>query len=242
MRVIVQNAPGHPDNRGFVVSHLGMNNDRHWDDFKFIDREDQGLVKGWIEAAPRADPPESTGNRRRLSSAMDVTQEVLLDRFMANSYLDPNDDVMIDNALTVMREQGLDLIALGLDRDELRRRILQARSAAGPDAPRRLPVQPQAHRQVQRQRLREQTQSCAARICDALGQSVSGQRLALLGGTGAANNLGHVTVLLNRAVNGFLGIGANQRRELTTDELERAIAALDELGDSVQASINSQLN
>src|SRR5205823_1163257 len=103
-------------------------------------------------------------------------------------FLDPSDDTLIDNALTVMREQGLDLEALGIGREELRRRIMRARADADLE-PERLPVQPQAHRQVLRTRLVEQTRSAANRICEALGQRAGGQRIALLGGTGAANNL-----------------------------------------------------
>jgi len=44
MRVNRQQVPGHPDNRGIVVSHVGLNLDRHWDDFKTLDAEDQQLV------------------------------------------------------------------------------------------------------------------------------------------------------------------------------------------------------
>ena len=53
MRVNVQNAPGHADNEGIIVSHVGLNIDRHWDDFKAIDRDDQEMVH------------ELAGSRRR---------------------------------------------------------------------------------------------------------------------------------------------------------------------------------
>lgn len=43
MRVIRQNCPNHPDNRGVVISHVGMNTERHWDQFKELDTEDQDL-------------------------------------------------------------------------------------------------------------------------------------------------------------------------------------------------------
>lgn len=244
MRVNVQNAPGHPDNRGIVVSHIGLNIDRHWQDFKGIDRADQDMIHAWLEAGaiepPEGDVADAEGARRRLRGDMNVTQEIL-DRFISDPYIDPTDDMVIDNAMTVMREQGLDLEALGLDREELRRRILQARALAGPDQPLRLPVQPQAHRQVLRQRLREQTQSAANRICDALGQRPGGMAVTLLGGTGSANNLAAVIVMLNRAVNEFLGIGGGERRDLSTEELERAITALDEIADRVQADIRQRL-
>jgi hypothetical protein len=45
LRVNRQNAPGHVDNRGIIVSHDGLNLDRHWNDFKTIDAEDQQLVQ-----------------------------------------------------------------------------------------------------------------------------------------------------------------------------------------------------
>src|SRR5207249_9764256 len=123
----------------------GMNVDRHWDDFKQIDQDDQELVAGWLEAGDETPPMDERASRRRLRPDMDVTLEVI-DRFISDPYLDPSDDTLIDNALTVMREQGLDLVALGIDRDELRRRILAARADPAAMEPMRLPVQPQAHR------------------------------------------------------------------------------------------------
>ena len=51
MRVNRQQAPGHPDNRGIVVSHVGLNRDRHWDDFKTLDAEDQ--LAAQRETTPR---------------------------------------------------------------------------------------------------------------------------------------------------------------------------------------------
>lgn len=236
MRVYVQNAPGHPDNQGLVVSHVGLNVDRLWDDFKEIDQDDQELVGEWLEAGDEPPPTDERETRRRLRPDMIVTREII-DRFISDPYLDPSDDTLIDNALTVMREQGLDLVALGLDREELRRRIVAARATAGPQQPMRLPVQPQAHRQQMRQRLREQTQSAANRICDALGQRIGGRQIAALGGTGAANNLGAVTVLMNRAINDFLGIDSGQRRELSAEELERVLPRLDDIADEVQADL-----
>ena len=240
MRVNVQNAPGHPDNRGIVVSHVGLNVDRHWDDFKQIDQDDQELVAGWLEAGDEPPPTGEREGRRRLRPDMNVTKEII-DRFISDPYLDPSDDTLIDNALTVMREQGLDLVALGLDREELRRRIVAARATTGPQEPMRLPVQPQVHRQEMRVRLREQTQSTANRICDSLGERIGGQRIALLGGTGAANNLGAVTVLLNRAINAFLGIESGQRRELSSGELERVLPRLDDIADEVEADLRRRL-
>jgi hypothetical protein len=50
-----------------------------------------------------------------------------------------------------------------------------------------------------------------------------------------------VIVLLNRAVNDFLGIGSDDRRDRSIEELERAIEALDDLADRVQADLEGRL-
>jgi DNA repair protein RadD len=241
MRVNVPNAPGHADNQGVIVSHVGLNIDRHWDDFKSIDGDDQELIHSWIEAGENL--PEDGGNggrRRRTRPDMTVTQEII-DRFLSDPYLDPTDDTLIQNAINVLREQGVDLEALGLDRDELRRRFAQSRERRTPDAPERLPVQPQAHRQMLRTRLRELTQSAASRICESLGERPGGQRIAALGGTGAANNLAAVIVLMNRAVNRHLGIESNERRDQSMDALANAIDSIERIADEVEADLRERL-
>jgi len=242
MRANVQNAPGHADNQGVIVSHVGLNIDRFWDDFKAIDRGDQELIHDWLDAGETAPDGDSAaaGRRRRLAHDMNVTQEII-DRFLADPYLDPADDTLIDNAMNVLREQGLDLESLGLDRAELQRRLGQVRNHPVPDTPERISVQPQAHRQMLRQRLNEQTRSAANRICDALGQRAAGRRIALLGGTGAQNNLAAVIVLMNRAVNAQLGIENNERRDQETEALERAISMLDDIADEVQSDLEGRL-
>lgn len=235
MRVNVQNTPGHPDNVGVIVSHVGLNIDRHWQDFKMLDSGDQALVEEWL-TAEETSPSATLSTRRRLKGEMQVTLEVL-DRFISDAYIDPADEALIENAINSLREQGLDLAALGLDHEELQRRLVEAKKSTGPEAPIRLPVQPQARRQVLRNRLNEQAKSAANRILHALDQPLTGQNIAIRSRTGAANNLGAVIALMHRAVNDFLGIGSEKRRELSLEELEQAAANLDEIADSLQDSI-----
>ena len=240
MRVNVQRAPGHPDNEGIIVSHVGLNIDRHWDDFKAIDRDDQELVHDWLEADDTPPEPREGGERRRLRPDMVVTEE-FIDRFLSDSFLDASEDALIDNAMTVLREQGLDLEALGLTREDLQRRFAAARARQSPE-PERLIVQPQERRKALRTRLQEQTQSAANRILEALGERPGGRRIALLGGTGAANNLGAVIALMHRAVNEHLGIESNARRDQSIDALEQGITALDDIADRVEADLRERLN
>ncbi len=45
-----------------------------------------------------------------------------------------------------------------------------------------------------------------------------------------------------QAVNKFLGIAARSRRELSTTELERALGALDSIGDVVQTDVITRVS
>jgi DNA repair protein RadD len=242
MRVNIQNAPNHPDNEGIVVSHVGMNQDANWDDFKNIDGDDQALIQGWLEAG-ETPPTESTGEgeRRRLGSPMTVHQEII-DRFMSDPYLDPSDDAVIDNLINVMREQGMDPEALGLDRDELRRRLIQSRERTDtPSELRELPVQPQTRRRVLRQQLRELTQSAANSICESLDEPPTGVRIALLGGAPGQNNLGAVIARMHRAVNERLEIDSGERRDLSLEQIETLLPLLDEIADDVENQLREAL-
>jgi DNA repair protein RadD len=145
------------------------------------------------------------------------------------------------HAIAALREQGVDLEALGLTREDLQRRLLAARAERQTPEPTRLPVQPQAHRQTLRKRLDEQIRSPSGRICEALGHRPNGRRLAALGGTGAENNLGAVILVMNREVNQHIGIDSNERRDQSTDALEQAIQALEEIADQVQRRLGGAL-
>jgi DNA repair protein RadD len=241
MRVNVQRAPGHPDNEGIIVSHVGLNIDRHWEDFKGIDREDQELVQEWLEAGDEPPPSGEGGGRRRLSAEMIVTGEVV-DRFLSDNFLDAGEDAVVENALKVAREQGLDLEELGITRELLLQRQAEARQA--PPTPEKLAVQPQARREALRTRLRERTQAAASRILESLGQSPGGRQIAALGGDagGSHNNMGAAIQMMHRAVNRHLGIGSQERLDQDIETLERGIAAIDEVADQLESELKERLD
>jgi DNA repair protein RadD len=243
MRVNVQRAPGHPDNEGIVVSHVGLNIDRHWRDFKDIDREDRDLIDEWLSAGDEP-PTRGTGKGRRRARPDMVVTEEFVDRFLSDTYLDASEDALLDNALAVARDQGLDLEALGITRDVLQQRLAEQRDRQVPDEPEKLPVQPQAQRQMLRVRLRELTQSAANRILEALGERPGGRRIAALGGDtgGAHNNLGAVIMMMHSGVNEHLKIDSNERRDQSIEALEQGIAAIDAIADQVEARLRERLS
>jgi hypothetical protein len=79
----------------------------------------------------------------------------------------------------------------------------------------------------------------AVRICATTGLSPAGRRLSLR--LGASNDLAAVIRLMHAEVNRHIGIPPNARRDLSIDEIERALADLEEIGDQVQDDVRSRL-
>ncbi len=77
MRVVRQNEPDHPDNKGVIVSHVGLNNEGRWTDFRDLDLDDQELVKKWAEGEPGP------------------TSEII-SHFLDHRFLDPEDDRVLE--------------------------------------------------------------------------------------------------------------------------------------------------
>lgn len=244
MRVVHQNNPDHADNQGFIVSHVGLNNDARWDEFRELDLEDQLLLHAWVageDDADESDEAEGSGEPRRFDLGLLVDNESI-SHFLERAFLDPNDDRVLDELLAA----NLGPIPLGslVDREVLRQALRdhQARfAAAGPES---VPVSPQRRRRSARTRLRERTGSVAARILKDTGVPRQGRDIAkALPGAGPLSpNAQYVTRLLNREINAFLGIKSKQRGELSSEQAERALDELDALADRVRDRIIDALD
>ena len=240
MRVMHQNNPQHPDNQGVVVSHVGLNIDQHWEDFRKFDVQDQELVSTWLESGEVLPPEDSSSERRRFAADMVVEQEII-SHFIEQEYLDPTDDAVIDDLIEEFRRRGLDPEILGLSRDSLRQRLMQARTRDRME-PQVIPVTPQRKRQEARRRLNEITKSLANRILDALGASVTGRNIALAyPELRSINNFAAVIQLVNIEVNGRIETESGKRGEIPFERLENVAGQIDDIGDVIQAEIQKRL-
>ena len=87
------------DNHAYVVSHVGLSNDEHWEDFRELDFDDQRMIREWIgEEADDDDNSTASGQPRRFDQGMLVDDE-LIGEFIAKSFLDPEDDRVLDEFL-----------------------------------------------------------------------------------------------------------------------------------------------
>jgi DNA repair protein RadD len=239
MRVVVQNDPDNPDNQGLIVSHIGLNNDARWNEFRELDLEDQLLLHGWAvgdgELAEPDDESEGAGAPRRFDLGLLVDNE-LISHFIDRAFLDPEDDRILDEMLAA--KLGPIPLSNLVTRDQLQQALRdhQATLAAEPTP---IVVSPQRRRQSARTRLRERTGSVAARILTDAGLARQGRDVAkaVRGGGPPSPNAQYVTRLLNREINEFLGIKSKQRGELSSQQAERALEELDRLGDHVRDRI-----
>ena len=178
MRVIHENEPGHPDNQGIIVSHIGLNNDEHWDDFRELDDEDQKIFHRWLTSKQEEQEIfESRGTSRRFDIGMQVQDEIL-SHFISDSFLDPNDDKILDQLLgQPVGGTGLTLAALGVTKQTLQAKLKQQQREAE-QQPSLIPPSPQRRRVTARKRLFERTNSVVSRILKDLDLSAVGRDVA----------------------------------------------------------------
>ena len=238
MRVVRQNAPGHPDNRGYVVSHVGLNVERWWDDLRRLDEGDQ-LFFEQLSNAEREFIFDSSGKPRRYRPPMQVLEEIV-ERFVEVGFVPEAREALVADVIHSLALRGIDLETLGIDKEELAKRIEA-------EAPRErtgtlfsIPVQPQRQRQEARRRLDERVRSASSEVIRVLGFSIAGYDLPRrFPDTRSTNNLGAAIVLLNREVQRYLGAASAERDILSLEELEDAYRAMDDLVDAVIEQVSN---
>lgn len=242
MRVVVQNTPEHPDNQGFIISHIGMNNDARWEEFRELDLDDQELLRKWItgEDAEDDEASETEPRSRRFDQGLLVNDEII-SHFIDQAYLDPEDDRVLDELLSRPVGAGLKVGDL-VDREQLRAKLREQHDALRVEAPKAIPVSPQRRRRASRSRLTERTNSVAARVIQDLQLSRNGRDVAKAIPRGAMSaNVQAVTRLLQQAINQSVGIGAGERSTLSADQIELALDQLDDLGDQVRDRVRQAI-
>ena len=242
MRVVRQNAPGHPDNRGYVVSHVGLNVERWWDDLKRLDEGDQLFFKELAESERNflIEDEEAGEERRRYRNPMEVLQEVV-ERFVEVDFLAETRVALVEDVINALALRGVELETLGIGRAELASRLEKEAKAERTGKLFSMPVQPQRRRKEARRRLNERVRSAASEVLRVLGLSIPGYELPrLFPGTGSTNNVGAANVLLNLEIQSHLGTSSSERDILNTEELEDAYRRSDDFVDAVIEKIKAE--
>jgi len=242
MRTVDLSDPASPNNQGFIVSHVGLNNEEQWDEFRDLDTQDQQLVKGWARGEGTTETRTRTGDDDQARFRFDdpVAQDERLSHFLNRSFLDPSDDRIVDELLDAKGPGGFTYRELGITAEQLR--TLQSDRLAHQEAPAEaVPVQPQVRRQTLRNRLDSRSKSVHQRVLTDLGLARAGFDISRATKGVRGNNADALFVLLNNEINTFAGREKASRDRWSVEQLQAAYDALDEIGDQVAESIRAAM-
>jgi DNA repair protein RadD len=226
MRVIVQNDPRHPDNSGYIVTHIGLNLDKQMDDFRQMDIEDQKFFKKLMGGEEPELPPDVLDGsaRMRVGEHMVVHEEIVED-FLEENFIDPDDMSLQDELKRVAESLGYDVespefLELLKKKKYERTRVIPA---SGP-----FPINPQRQRKEARKRLEEFVKRSAKILLNRLGLPIGGNEMRYkyapsMGGS----NFAVAVQLINHELNKILGIKAGERGKLKTEDYKKAMEQLD---------------
>ena len=137
------------------MSHVGLNNEEQWDEFRDLDTQDQQIVKGWARSEDSgSDGSAGDGDAEQVAQRFDtpVAQDERISHFLNRSFLDPSDDRVIEEMLDAKGPGGFSFRDLGITADQLRAQLAHRREHKE-EAAEEVPVQPQVRRQTLRHRL-----------------------------------------------------------------------------------------
>jgi excisionase family DNA binding protein len=226
MRVIVQNCPGHPDNLGHIVTHLGMNLDQRLKEFKQFENDDQLFWEN-ILGGEEPEVPQSVkdGSARLKSEGRDVVvNSEVVDSVWEEDFNN------LDEAL-VVAEIRAKMEALGLETTYAEEMVRKARPGS---MVRRKPaepfaVQPQAEWEESKKRLYEKVKTAAKILLNNAGLEAAGPELPyhytnlkLSGQT----NFACAVIMINRELKKLL---PKERSQSSTAELQFAGTKLDDI-------------
>lgn len=226
MRVVVQNDSRHPDNYGHIVTHIGLNLDKQLDDFREIDREDREFLTDLIDGKEPEPPREvmEGQTRQRLGESM-VVHEEIVDCFLQENFIDPEDETLLEEMKSFAESLGFDAQDMV---EAFKKKQAEKIRKIEPSSP--FPVNPQRQRIEARRRLQEEVKRAAKLLLNRLHISMDGRELAfkLASGSGiTGNNFAGAVQLVNHELNRMLGIESGDRGKLRTEDYQRATDSLD---------------
>lgn len=227
MRVVVQNDPRHPDNRGFVVTHAGMNLDTLADDFRDLERGDQQVLEALLAGGDPELPSEVTEGRSQMKIRPDMAvHNEIVDQLFEEDFIDADDELVFDELRRHAESMGLDAEILVAAAKASKKRD-RRREAPAPGA---FPVNPQRERIEARKRLQEKAKTTARVLLNRLGLSPGGQEISrTLIPTLRGANFVAALQLINQRVNKALGIKSGDRAELDTSEYKKGMDLMPEI-------------
>jgi DNA repair protein RadD len=115
--------PFSPGNKVYVVSHVGLNDERWWDDFTNFDREDQEFFAQFLGSEAGETVIDEDGTPRLTLRPFMRVLNATVENYARKGYLKEVDSAMVDEVLSIIRSRGFDPLEFGLTEEMMKRRL-----------------------------------------------------------------------------------------------------------------------
>lgn len=240
LRLAVPDVPDSPGNHVYIVSHIGLNDERWWEDFRQFDKEDQQFFEELAEEEVEGDGSGERTPRMTLRPFMRILNETVR-KYVQKAFLREIDDTMVTEVMTTIRNAGFDPSEFGLDEQMMRRRLeMAARGAREIQASPR-PVQPQQRREALKPLVAQDARSIADVVANRLDIKHAGRDLLRHFPGRGQHNAAILVALASGAQNKVMGIDSGDRNNASIEQLEKALEATPDITDSLTALVRQKL-
>lgn len=239
LRLADPERPHSASNKVYLVSHVGLNDERWWTDFTQFDQADQQF---WNEMLlePEVEADESGEGRRTLRPFMRVLSEVV-DSCIQRGYMNAVDEHMVQEVLDTIRSKGFDPLEFGLSEDAIRQRLELAAAEMRLVPLAQLPVQPQQQRESLRMRVAQDARSIADTVLNRLDLRHQGGDLIKHFPRAGTSNMAILIRLVQAAQNKTMNISSGEREQASAEQFRTALNASADITDQLTSLVRSTL-
>lgn len=231
LRVIVQNDPSHPDNYGYIVTHIGMNLDQRLKEFRAFENDDQAFwdkVISGSEPSPARDLNHETNSK--ISRIRDLTTPIIEDEILEGlfeeDFITLDDEAIIKDLEQKFRDYGMDpSLARQTYLQNKQKEITDSKLLPSSEA---FSVTPQQRWKELKKRLVEKTKSTANQVLVKVGLKPMSKEITLKYKISSANNnLVSVIAMISKKLNDK--ISSKEREQWTEEEFLQGIKELENI-------------
>lgn len=233
-------AGGSPANKVYVVSHVGLNDERWWEDFRNFDKEDQSLFSELLDATDGTEEPGDGSPRLTLRPFMRVLSETV-EKYVQQTYLTEINDTMVSQFMETIRASGFDPLEFGLTEEMVRMRLEMSAAEHREAVPFTPPVQPQRRKEGLRVMVSQDARSIADVVINRLEIKHGGKDLIAKYPGRGPHNAAILITLAQKAQNEEMGLESGQRESASIEQFERAHAASENIADRLTTAVRGKL-
>jgi DNA repair protein RadD len=237
LRLAQPDTPYSPANHVYLISHVGLNDERWWNDFTNFDKDDQEFFSEYLQGELEVVGESEGSPRLTLRPFMRVLSEVV-ESYQRRGYLKKIDEVMVGDLFDAIREKGFEPTEFGLTEEIMRRRLAAAQ--AGSEVAAFNPIiQPQQKREALKSRLQQEARSIADTVINRLGVQHRGRDL--LRCFSGSHNSEVLIRLASSEQNSVMGLESGQRLTADVQQLESAISASPDIADRLSSFVREKM-